>query len=110
MNWAAGRDFQEPRSLNWIEISFQADATLDLVEHYVLGFNVLAILCVNPLVAKLYLNALQRKSLLLRIHAKCNGYSGSERCKQVSIGARPAVRTSKGSLLIRDKSVLTGLN
>ncbi len=80
MDRAAGCDFQQPGSLGLIETSLQSYFALDFMQHSVCGFAILTVLGVNPPVTQPDLNAIQRQSFPLRIHAECDGRSRSERC------------------------------
>ena len=57
MHRAPGGDLQEPISLDLIQIPFQMNLALDLVEHALFGFAILTVPGVNPPVAKPHLNA-----------------------------------------------------
>ena len=79
MHGTALGDMDEPLALGLVQIApYKVDFAVDLVEHALFGFAIRTILGVDPLVTKPYLDLLQRVIFPLRIHAECNGRSGSQ--------------------------------
>ena len=78
VDWTHRGDLYKPLSLRFVELSFQMDLAMDLVEHSRFGLAVLAVLCVDTAVAEGDFDALQGDPLPLRIHAECHRRSGPE--------------------------------
>ncbi len=110
MHRATGSDHHKPFTLEFIEISFDIDFTVDLIEHPCLCLAILTILCINTVVVKPNLNTLQCVSFSLRIHAECDRYSGPESCKQEPIWAGALICSPKRFGLIREEVVFAGDN
>ncbi len=69
---AHGSDLYQPFTLGFVKVPLQMDLALDFVEHPRFGLTILAVSGVNTTVAKPNLDALQRDSFPLRIHAECD--------------------------------------
>lgn len=94
VNPATGGHLQQTLALCRIEISVQADDAADLIFSPSLFFAVLRRFPVDPVVPGCDLDVFQRPPFMLRIHAKCDRYSGSKCGKQVGIRPRPFVRAT----------------
>jgi hypothetical protein len=95
MHRTASSDFQQLFTLGLVEISFHVNLTMYLVEHPFFRVAIFTIFGMNSLMSELNLNTQQGYTLSLRIHAQCHGCSGSRSGKQVFMGPRTAVGSTK---------------
>ena len=108
MYWTTSSDLKQPRTLGIVEIPSHPDLALDLIEHSLFRLAILTVPGVYPPVTEPHLNALQRESFPLRIHAECHGRSRSKRDKQVFVGSGAAIGATKGFRLIPQEFVSSG--
>jgi hypothetical protein len=100
----------QPCSLSIVEVSFQPNRDVDLIEHAAFSFAVGTVRGVNTRVAKSYVDAFQLDALPLRIHAECHGYSSPKGGKQILIWIRSSIGSAMGFRLVSDKHVPPGFN
>jgi hypothetical protein len=107
---AASSNFQKTLALVFIEIAFQVNLALDLVEHSLFGLAILTVFGMDSIVAQFYLDTLKVPSFPLRIHAECDRGSGAQGGQQIVIGPGSAVGTADGFGFVREEFVLSGFN
>ncbi len=69
-------NFHQPLALLGVEIAFDGDDALDVVEHADLGFSILAVLRVNLAMGQRDGDALQRQRLAIGVHPHCHRGAG----------------------------------
>ena len=106
MNRAFAGDFHQFVVLFCAQRARDLDLNVDPVQHALLRFAFLAILCVNTRVPQRNCNAFDRKLLPARVQADCHRSTYSERGQEIIVRIGAAIAAACAHWFVSDNAVL----